>query len=294
MTATPTARGRRYAPWIPYSFVAPFVVTFLAFGAFPMLYAFVLSFTKWSGSGQPKFLGIENYTYLLTNPEFWGSLGNSAVMWVLVIPVQLVMALLLAVALTAKQVHIKGVLRACFILPFVTPLVAMAQVWTVVFDEKFGPINELLTQLGCEAVPWLVSTTWSKPTLALLFIWKATGFVMIILLAGLQDIPVDVYEAASIDGANRRRQMLYVTLPLMRRPMVFCLVIQTLAVIQMFAEPFVVTQGGPYGSTTTAGYYLYQHIQISDLGTGAANSILLVVLMLGLSLLASKLMKEGA
>lgn len=293
MTTKPTPRSHLYPSWIPYSFVAPFAVSFLAFSAFPILYALILSFTKWSGAGQPRFLGIDNYLYLLTNSEFWSSLANSVAMWVLVIPVQLVLALLLAVALANKKIRMKGILRACFILPFVTPLVAMAQVWTVVFDEKFGPINEILTRIGAEAIPWLTSTTWSKPTLALLFLWKTTGFVMIILLSGLQDIPADVYEAAAIDGAASRQQLFHITLPLLRRPLIFTLIVQTLAVIQMFAEPFVVTQGGPYGSTTTAGYHLYQYIQISDLGTGAANSILLVALTLGLSVLATQLMRDG-
>ncbi|MFE0725835.1 carbohydrate ABC transporter permease [Streptomyces rochei] len=146
--------------------------------------------------------------------------------------------------------------------------------------------------MGLPDVAWLTSTAWAKPTLALLFLWKTTGFAIIILLAGLQAVPADVYEAAALDGASRRRQFWSLTLPLVRRSIAFLVVVQTLAVFQMFAEPFVVTQGGPYGSTTTSGLFLYNHITSSDLGTGAANSFLLVLLVFALSLLSVRLLRS--
>jgi multiple sugar transport system permease protein/lactose/L-arabinose transport system permease protein len=125
----------------------------------------------------------------------------------------------------------------------------------------------------------------------LLFLWKTTGFIVVILLSGLQSIDATLYEAAEIDGASSRRQLWSITVPLVRRTMLFALVLQTLAVFQMFAEPYVVTQGGPYGSTTTAGLYLYNHINRADLGTGAANSFLLVVVVMGLSLFFVRLLR---
>ncbi len=161
----------------------------------------------------------------------------------------------------------------------------------MVFDQDHGLVNHALNLVGLPDVGWLTSTAWSKPTLALLFLWKTTGFAIIILLAGLQSVPAPVYEAAEIDGASRWRQFWSMTVPLMRRSLSFLLVIQTLAVFQMFAEPFVVTQGGPFGSTTTAGLYLYDHITASDLGTGAANSFLLVILVFALSLVSVRLLR---
>jgi multiple sugar transport system permease protein/lactose/L-arabinose transport system permease protein len=137
---------------------------------------------------------------------------------------------------------------------------------------------------GLPDVAWLTSSEWAKPTLALLFIWKTTGFIIVILLSGLQSIDSTVYEAAALDGAGRMRRIWSITVPLIRRTLMFSVVLQTLAVFQMFAEPFVVTQGGPYSSTTTAGLYLYNHITRGDLGTGAANSFLLVILVMALSL----------
>jgi ABC-type proline/glycine betaine transport system permease subunit len=145
-------------------------------------------------------------------------------------------------------------------------------------------VAELLDLVGLPDVGWLTTTQWAKPTLALLFLWKTTGFIVVILLSGLQSIDGAVYEAASIDGASPVRRFLSITVPLVRRTLMFSVVLQTLAVFQMFAEPFVVTDGGPYGSTTTAGLHLYDHINRADLGTGAANSFLLVIIVMALSL----------
>ncbi|MBB2741587.1 UNVERIFIED_ORG: ABC-type sugar transport system permease subunit [Microbispora rosea subsp. rosea] len=284
-------RSRRGTRLAPYLFVAPFFLVFAAFGIYPLVFALQLSFTRWHGAGAATWVGLGNYAYLLTSPEFWASLGNSAVMWLLIVPIQIVAGLAGAVLLANAKLRLRGLFRVAFLAPFVTPLVAMAQVWIVVFDQDYGLVNHLLNLVGLPDVGWLTSTAWSKPTLALLFLWKTTGFAIIILLAGLQAVPAAVYEAAAIDGASRRRQFWSLTVPLVRRSMAFLVVVQTLAVFQMFAEPFVVTEGGPYGSTTTAGLYLYDHITASDLGTGAANSFLLVLLVFGLSLGAVRLLR---
>ncbi|MFI7418455.1 carbohydrate ABC transporter permease [Nonomuraea sp. NPDC049684] len=275
----------------PYVFVAPFFVVFAAFGVYPLLFALQLSFTRWRGAGEAHWVGLGNYVYLLTSPDFWASLGNSAIMWLLIVPLQIVAGLAGAVLLANAKLRLRGLFRVAFIAPFVTPLVAMAQVWIVVFDQDYGLVNYVLNLVGLPDVAWLTSTAWSKPTLALLFLWKTTGFAIIILLAGLQAVPGGVYEAAALDGASRMRQFWSITVPLVRRSMAFLVVVQTLAVFQMFAEPYVVTEGGPYGSTTTAGLYLYEHITASDLGTGSANSFLLVLLVFGLSLAATRMLR---
>ncbi len=277
--------------WAPYLFTAPFFVVFMVFGAYPLLYALRLSFTRWHGVGQPVWVGLGNYTYLLTNSRFWQSLENSAVLWLLVVPLQVVLGLALSVVLSNGKLRLKGFYRTAFIAPFVTPLVAMAQVWVVLFDQNFGLVNGLLAHVGIHSVGWLTTTTWSKPTLAILFLWKTTGFAVIIMLAGLQAIPESVYEAAQIDGATPWRQFWSVTVPLMRRTLSFFVVIETLAVFQTFAEPYVLTQGGPFQSTTTAGYYLYNHITNADLGTGAANSFLLVLIVIVISVVSVRLLR---
>jgi ABC-type sugar transport system permease subunit len=289
MPVLTASRARRRIA--PYLFVAPFVAVFLAFSIYPLIFTARLSFTNWRGFGAAEWVGWDNYTYLLSNAGFWGSLGNSAVLWLLIIPVQLVIALLAAVLLDNAKLRLRGFYRVAFIVPFVTPLVAVAQIWVVVFDKDYGAVNGILNLVGLPDVGWLTTSEWSKPTLALLFIWKTTVFIIIILLSGLQSIDSNVYEAASLDGASPARKLWSITIPLVRRTMMFAVVLQTLAVFQMFAEPFVVTQGGPYGSTTTAGYYLYNHITRADLGTGAANSFLLVIIVMALSLVFVRLLR---
>jgi multiple sugar transport system permease protein/lactose/L-arabinose transport system permease protein len=283
------ARARRRSA--PYVFVLPFVALFLAFSVYPLVYTFRLSFTNWRGVGAAEWVGWDNYTYLLTSPQFWASLGNSAVLWLLIVPIQLVVGILAAVLLNSVLVRGRGMYRVAYIVPFVTPLVAVAQIWIVLYDQNYGAVNAVLGSVGIPPVGWLTTSEWAKPTLALLFLWKTTGFIVIILLSGLQSIDNSLYEAAALDGASRGRQLWSITVPLLRRTIMFAVVLQTLAVFQMFAEPFVVTQGGPYGSTTTAGYYLYNHITRADLGTGAANSFLLVVLVMALSLVFVRLLR---
>jgi multiple sugar transport system permease protein/lactose/L-arabinose transport system permease protein len=268
----------------PYAFVLPFVAVFVAFSVYPMIFTLRLSFTDWRGSGAARWVGLDNYAYLLGNEAFWSSLGNSAVLWLLIVPVQMVLALVVAVLLDNAKTRMRGFYRVAFLVPFVTPLVAVAQIWVVVFDRDYGAVNGLLNLVGLPDVGWLTTTQWAKPTLALLFLWKTTGFIVIILLSGLQSIDGAVYEAAAIDGASPARRFVSITVPLVRRTLMFSVVLQTLAVFQMFAEPFVVTDGGPYGSTTTAGLHLYDHINRADLGTGAANSFLLVIVVMALSL----------
>lgn len=286
---------RSRLPWrrrlAPYLFILPFVAVFLAFSVYPLLFTFQLSFTNWQGGASADWVGFDNYRYLLTSPAFWGSLGVSGLMWLLIVPAQLAVGVLAAVLLNNGKTRLRSFYRTTFVVPFVTPLVAIAQIWIVLFDQNYGAINAILGMIGLPDIPWLASTVWARPTLALLFLWKTTGFVIIILLSGLQSIDGSVYDAASIDGAGRTRQLVSITVPLIRRTVMFVIVLQTLAVFQMFAEPYVVTKGGPYASTTTAGYFLYDYVTNADFGTGAANSFLLVGFVMALSLVFVRLLR---
>ena len=287
--------GRRRLPrdwWWGYLFIAPFFVIFAAFSAYPMIYALELSFSDWHGAGQLHWVGFGNYTYLLTNPQFWSSLGNSGVMWVLIVPIQTVLAVAAASLLTRARLRFTKSLRTIVIVPYVTPLAAMAQAFILIFDKNFGVLNAILRFLGLPAVGWLTTTSWAKPSIALFILWKTSGFALIIMLAAVQSIPDHLYEAASLDGAGAPRMFWSITVPMVRRHIGFFLVISTLGISQMFLEPYVLTQGGPYNSTTTSGLYLYQHIQNSDLGTGAANSFLLVILVFLLSLIAVRVLRS--
>jgi ABC-type sugar transport system permease subunit len=291
----PSMRGRRRLPrewWVGYLLIAPFFLLFGAFTAYPMIYALELSFSDWHGAGALRWVGWSNYTYLLTNHDFWASLGNSAIMWLLIVPIQTIGAIAIATALTRSRLRFKKTLRTVVILPFVTPLAAMAQAFILIFDKDFGVVNAFLKFLGGPSIGWLTTTTWAKPTIALFVLWKTSGFALIIMLAAVQGIPSEVYEAASIDGASALRTFFSVTVPLVRRTIGFFVVVSTLGISQMFLEPYVITRGGPYNSSTTSGLYLYNHIAASDLGTGAANSFILVVLVFLLSLVSIRVLRS--
>jgi len=272
------ARAVRLRKWLggsysPYIFVAPFFILFAAFSLYPLLYALRLSFTYWHGDGAPRFIGLSNYTFLLTDSLFWQSLANSAILWLLIVPIQTIFAVLAAVALSGQALRFRWFFRTAFLTPFVVPLVAVAQIWLIFFDQSSGPVDSVLQAVHLPAVGWLTDETWAKPTIALLVLWKSSGFAILIMLAALQSISQEVYEAAAIDGATARVQFWRITLPLLRRTISFYVIVSTLGVIQMFAEPYVLTQGGPYNSTTTAGYRLLSYINNADFGTGAANGI---------------------
>jgi ABC-type sugar transport system permease subunit len=291
----PPARRERRTPresWVGLLLVAPFVVLFVAFTAYPMVYALELSFSDWHGAGVLHWVGWSNYAYLLTNRDFWASLGNSGVMWLLVVPAQTLGAVAIASALTRSRLKFRKTLRTVVILPYVTPLAAMAQAFILIFDRNFGVANTVLEILGGPRIGWLTTTTWAKPTIALFILWKTFGFALIIMLAAVQGIPPEVYEAAALDGAGPLRTFFSTTVPLVRRSVGFFVVVSTLGISQMFLEPYVLTRGGPYNSSTTSGLYLYDHIAASDLGTGAANSFLLVVLVFLLSLAAVRVLRS--
>lgn len=292
--AVPGRRRRRLPRdwWWGYLFIAPFFAIFAAFSAYPMIYALELSFSDWHGGGELHWVGFANYTYLLSNPQFWSSLGNSGIMWLLVVPIQTLLAIGAASLLTRARMRFTKSLRTVVIIPYVTPLAAMAQAFILIFDKNFGMLNAILHFFGLPAVGWLTTTTWAKPSIAIFMLWKTTGFALIIMLAAVQGIPEYLYEAASLDGAGPLRAFFSITVPMVRRQIGFFLVVSTLGISQMFLEPFVITQGGPYNSTTTSGLYLFQDIENSDLGTGAANSFLLVILVFVLSLIAVRVLRS--
>lgn len=278
--------------WAGHLLILPFFALFAAFGAYPLVFAIELSFTDWHGSGTLHWIGLSNYSYLLTNPDFWGSLLNSGAMWLLIVPVQTVLAIAVAAALSRSARWYAKVLRTVTILPYVTPVAAMAQAFILLFDTNFGVTNYILSAIGLPKIGWLTTTFWSKPTIALFILWKSSGFALIIMLAAVQQISREVYEAAAIDGAGPMRTFFSITVPLVRRATAFFIVVSTLGISQMFVEPYILTKGGPYTSSQTSGLYLYNHIGASDLGTGAANSFLLVILVLILSLVSVRLLRS--
>jgi multiple sugar transport system permease protein/lactose/L-arabinose transport system permease protein/cellobiose transport system permease protein len=278
----------RFQRWLggsisPYFLVAPFFVLFAAFGMFPLWYALQLSFTKWHGAGLPIGVGLDNYLFLLGNDSFWNAIWTALVLWLLIVPAQILISIAVAAQLS-RRLRFNSLFRTVFLVPYLVPLVAIAQVWLILFDRDAGAVNAALTGLGLPAIGWFTDEFWAKPTMALLVLWKQFGFSILIFLAAIQQIPNDVYESAVLDGATGRAQFRFITVPLLRRTIVFFMIIATLGILQMFAEPYVLTGGGPYGTTITPGYALFQYTRNLDLGTGAAHSFLLMLIVAVLSL----------
>ncbi|HUT58131.1 MAG TPA: sugar ABC transporter permease [Phycisphaerae bacterium] len=255
-----------------YLFLAPFGVMFAVFGLYPLGFSLYLSFVKWDGLTEKTWVGLGNFLALADDEVFLASIWNTLVIGLLYVPPMLIAAFLFAVGLNASWLRLRGVLRAAFFLPAVTPMVAVAVVFTLLYGVEAGLLNHALKGLGLDAVPWLVSETWSKPSVAILLLWRWTGYNMLLMLAGLQGISPEYYEAAAIDGAGAVRRLWHITLPLMRPIFIFCLITSIIGTVYMFDEVFVLTEGGPGTSSTNIGMYLF-NISFSDYKFGYASAV---------------------
>ncbi|MBI2941028.1 MAG: sugar ABC transporter permease [Chloroflexi bacterium] len=281
----------RFRAWLggsyaPYIFLLSWFLAFAAFMAYPIGYALWLSFYSWRGVGPPEPVGLENYVYVLTDVStFWLSIGNSAYLWAAIVPAQTFGGLILAVVVNGARLRGRGLFRTTFFLPGVISLVVIGVVARIMFERSNGVVNAFLEAVGISPIGWLEDTDWSKPTFALISLWRYTGYTMVLMLAGLQNISIELYEAARVDGAGTVRSFVHITVPLMRRIILFCLIIGTIGCFQMFAEPYLITQGGPQNSSLTAGLYLFNQMGNARLGRASATTFLLLAVMLAVSLL---------
>ncbi|MEF9885387.1 carbohydrate ABC transporter permease [Streptomyces sp. P9-A4] len=275
-TRPPRLTARRLAP---YAFVLPALLLFAAFKLYPIAWSFVLSLHKTVG-GVETFVGADNYTRLLHDPLFRTALGNTAVILVVQVPVMLILATGLAVAFDSAALRARSVFRLGFFLPMVTGLVAYGIVFSVLLNEEYGLVNWLLGLVGIDSVPWLVDPLWAKISLGLALTWHYTGYNAMILLARLQSIPGELYDAASVDGAGPWKSFRHVTLPGLRPALLLTTVLSTIGTLQIFDEPYVLTRGGPDNATLTIGVYLYQNaFTYFDFGYASAIAYALAVLI---------------
>lgn len=240
-----------------YIFISPFYILFMIFGAFPILYSFYLSFHQWRGFGPRDFVGLRNYINLLNDELFWVSLKNTAYMWLGHIFIMLLLALALAIVLNSATLRMKGFYRMTFYLPTCIAIVAVALVFGVIYDTEYGVLNYVLNKIGIFRIPWIASSKWSKNAIIILNIWRVTGWYMVILLAGLQTINTQLYEAAEIDGANALQRTWHITIPALKPIFFFCFIIETIGSFRIFTEPYVLTHGGPANSSISMTLYLY-------------------------------------
>lgn len=276
----------------PYLFIAPAVLLFLAFILYPIISSLLLSFQTRIGP-ENVFVGFENYARLFGDRLFYTALGNTFLILIVQVPIMLTLALGLAVLLNSALGSLKGFFRVAYFMPAITALVAYAIIFAILLNQDFGAINYLLSLVGIDPVPWLTSGFWAKVSLILALTWRYTGYNMVIFLAGLQGISQDLYEAAAVDGATRWRQFVSITVPQLRPVILFTVVLSTIGTLQLFDEPFVLTDGGPNNATLTIAMYLYQNgFQFFDFGYASAIAYVLVVLIAALSFFQIRFLGE--
>ena len=277
--------------WAAWAFVAPALMVIAVFFFLPVLAGFALSFTDFdiyalADIGNLRFVGLANYVELLQTPLFWKALGNTLYFVGVGVPLSIAASLGAALLLNSKLARFKPFFRVALFAPVVTTLVAVAIVWRYLLHTRSGLINYGLESLGLAPIDWLGDPHWAMPAIILFAVWKNFGYNMIIFLAGLQSIPEELYEAARIDGASSWQQLRYVTLPSLA-PVVLLVSVLTMAgYFQLFAEPYVMTQGGPLQSTVSVLYFMYEEgFKWWNLGFASAIAFVLFVLMFAVTML---------
>lgn len=287
----------RLAGWV---FIAPAMIAIAVFFVVPVVAALAMSFTDFdiyalADLRNLRFIGLTNYLNLLQTPLFWQALLNTFFFVVVGVPLSIGASLGAALLLHSKLARFKGFYRTALFAPVVTTLVAVAVVWRYLLHTRYGLVNYSLTALGLPSVDWLGDPAWAMPAIMLMSVWKNFGYNMVILLAGLQAIPEDLFEAARLDGARRWALLRHITLPSLA-PMLLVVSILTMAGhFQLFAEPYVMTQGGPAQRTVTVLYFMYEEgFKWWSLGSASAVAFVLFIFMFALTLLQLRVAKRTA
>ena len=268
----------RLAAW---GFVAPALAMLVAFFLLPVIAALALSFTDFDlyALADPRnlrFVGLRNYVELLHTPLFWTALGNTFYFVLVGVPLSIGVSLAAALLLDSPLARAQAFFRTSLFAPVVITLVAVAVVWRYLFHTRYGLVNAALGELGIDPVDWLGDPRWSMPTIILLAVWKNFGYNMVILLAALQAIPRELYEAARMDGATAPQQLWHVTLPSLGPTLSMVSILTMVGYFQLFAEPYVITEGGPLRSTYSVLFFMFeQGFKWWNLGLASAVAFLL-------------------
>ena len=282
------ARGETRSAWL---FLAPSLLLFAVFVLLPVLAALGISFSKWDLFTDPHWAGLDNYRQLLFEDKlFHKVLRNTFVYVIGTVPVQMIIAFFVALLLN-RGVWGQNALRVIYFLPVVSSTVAVALIWSWIFNSNFGVLNALLSAVGVEDLPgWLNSSKYALPALIIVAIWQGLGYSMVLFLAGLQGIPREAYEAAEIDGAVGWKKHRFITLPLLSPTTFFVAIVSLIGSFQVFDLAFVMTQGGPANATNTIVYYVYQNaFQFYRMGYASAAAMILFAIILAFTLVQYRL-----
>lgn len=275
---------KNITPWI---FLAPALFFIVVFSIYPLFETIVLSFMK-QNRGVLTFAGIENYKRLFSDQYFFISLKNSIIYLIIQVPIMTILSILLAIILHRGITKLKSMYRTAFFVPFIVESVAYSLIFVLLFQER-GVVNFLFSIFNIGPIMWLTQTWPARIVIMLIITWRWTGYNMVIILAGLQTIPEDYYEASRIDGANAFQQFFYITIPMLKPVILFSTILSTIGTLNLFTEAYLLTNGGPNNSTITLGLYIYrQAFQSLNLTYAATISVAILVIVGVLSRLQMK------
>jgi multiple sugar transport system permease protein len=283
-----------------YLFLTPALLAIFIFFLIPVFAALLMSFTNFDiyslgHISYARFVGLSNYIEIFKDPLFWQSLINTFYFVLAGGPLSIAVSLGAALLLSSKLVKFKGIFRLVYFMPVVTTLVAVSILWRFIYQPRFGILNYLLGFIGIHPIDWLGDPHWAMPAIILMAIWKNFGYNMIIFIAGLQNIPEDLYEAANIEGASEWNKFKNITLPLLAPTTLFVSIITIIGYFQLFAEPYVMTQGGPLNSTLSIVLYMYREgFRWWNMGYSAAIAFILFFIIMVISLIQLKVQRETA
>ena len=267
-----------------WAFVSPGFLILMGLSIFPAGWALVLSFQKWNGFSAPKMVGVDNYRRLVTDSEFGDAVAHTALFVVMFVPASVFLGFVLAIALNRK-IRFIGLYRTAIFAPFVVSAASTGILANYLFSPQYGVVNNVLRQVGIPAQGWLEDPNQAMVVIALMSLWGQAAFTTVLYLAGLQDVPTDLLEAARIDGASGFQTVRLIIWPLLRPVTVFVVIWQTITALQLFDLVYVTTKGGPLDATKTIVYFLWERaFKIHQIGYGSAAAYVLFVVTLGIAL----------
>ena len=277
---------------IGYLFALPYIVHFGIFVAFPLVFSFLLIFHRWDIISSMKWIGINNFIKLSQDLLFFKSIGNTIIFLLIHIPLQIIIALLLAEFLNQK-IRFRGFFRASYFMPVIVSGVVITILWQQLYAQDTGVLNSLLARIGIGKLPWLINTKLAMPSIAIMATWKNVGLYIVLFLVGLQSIPNNMYEAADIEGASHWRKFIHITLPMINPTMIMVVILSTIGGFSLFIEPYIMTDGGPMNSTLSAMLYIYrQAFSFYHMGYAATLGFFFAVIVFVVVLIQKKVIER--
>lgn len=278
--------------WLPYLLVSPYIIFVAVFVIFPVLFSFILTFHKWNIIAPMKFIGVENYTRLFQDRLFWTSIVNTLKFLLLHIPLQLAVALFLAVLLNQK-IRAAAFYRASFFMPVIVSGVVVTILWQQLLGYDAGIINRMLMGIGIEKTGWLVDPDIAIYSIAVMATWKNVGLYVILFLVGLQTVPTQYYEAAKLEGANKWQQFYHITLPMINPTVFMVVVLSTIGGFSLFIEPYIMTGGGPLNKTLSGVLYIYkQAFQYYNMGYSATLGFFYALMIMTVVIIQKRVIEK--